>query len=142
MFLTKKGNGKLWDFLESTVGSLESFSEPVIHGQRGIWGWTTMKTLARFQRGRVGVVLRLWGNKVVGVSVGAPLVLGLMPEWEEPGYVDSEAFREEEVKLRLRWYLPKVGGSLALPAKKGRKLAVLMVPGSGIGDRDLSVGAT
>ena len=56
-----------------------------------------------------------------------------------PDYVDLQAFEEREVVLNAGtdWELP---GTLALPVKRGRFPAVVLVHGSGANDRDETIG--
>ena len=131
---------KIWSKIDSTLGPVEEFSSPELH-KDGILGTRTLKSLVRFQRGRHGVGIKFWGDKLVGVSFRAPITFGLVPEWEVPEYADERLFDEEEVSVRPYWLWPRVKGTLSVPKKKGRKPAVLMVPGSGIQDRDISIGA-
>ena len=141
LLLTEKRTKRIWSALDSSLGPVESFTSPELH-EHGRLGVRTMKSLVRFQRGRTGVSIKLWGDKVVGLSVHAPVTIGLSPKWEAPEYVDEWSFIEEEVNFRPYWVWPCVKGLLNVPKRKGRKAAVLLVPGSGMLDRDASIGAT
>lgn len=83
LLLTEKRTRKIWSGLESFLGPVETFTYPELH-KDGSLGVRTMKSLVRFQRGRMAVSIRLWGNKVVGLGVRAPVTIGLTPKWEAP----------------------------------------------------------
>ena len=140
LLLTETRTKKIWSGLDSLFGPVETFTFPELH-EDGRLGVRTMKSLVRFGRGRMAVSIRSWGDKVVGLGVHAPVTIGLAPKWEAPEYVDEDSFTEEEVGFRPYWVWPSVKGLLTLPRRKGRKATVLLVPGSGMLDRDASIGA-
>lgn len=140
LLIPKSNVRKLWAAIDSMLGPVESFTPPE-HHKDGVLGVRTLKSLVRFQRGKLGVSVKLWGDRVIGVNLHAPIAIGLTPKWEAPEYVDEGTLREEEICVRPFRVWPKVKGTLTVPKKEGRKPAVLMVPGSGPGDRDLSLGA-
>lgn len=139
--LTSKRVDILYSSLDSFLGAVEDFSKPEPH-EDGRFGVRSMKSLVSFQRGRLGVSIKLWGDKVIGVSVNAPVAMGLTPKWEAPGYVDEESFTEQEISFQPYWLWPSVKATLNVPKRTGRKPAVLLLPGSGMLDRDASIGAT
>lgn len=140
LFLSKRSATKLWSGIDSVLGPVESFTSPELH-EDGTLGVRTLKSLVRFRRAQLGVSVKLWGKRVIGVFAHAPVTMGLSPKWEAPEYVDEQAFREEEISVRPFLVWPSVKGTLTVPKGEGRKPAVLMVPGSGPGDRDSSLGA-
>jgi dienelactone hydrolase len=54
-----------------------------------------------------------------------------------PSYASREAYSEEEVTIGTAWALP---GTLSLPKAEGTHPAVILVGGSGPGDRDAGIG--
>ena len=138
--LTTKNTNKVFSTIDSALGPIESFPLPELHKDKPL-GVRVVKSLVRFNRGRLGVTISLWGNKVVGFSVDAPVSLVLTPKWEAPDYAHEESFTEEEVRVRPYRVWPSVKGTLNVPKREGKKAAVLLIPGSGVLDRDCSIGA-
>ena len=131
----------LLDTANFLLGPLESWTEPQVHQQGRV---TVYKTLANFQRGQQALTLKVWGNKALGVGVPAAMDVGLSPPWSTPAYADPSTFNEQEVTVRPYWLWPATKGTLNIPKseKPARKPAVLFVPGSGVLDRDATVGGT
>lgn len=127
------------DSLKSNLGSLESFGEPILH-RDGYF--RVMKSLVKFERARFGLTVNLWGDKVIGIGMHPPISVGLAPAWEAPEYVDETTFSDAEISVRFGPFRSKVAGTLTLPNNRFNIPAVLMVPGSGILDRDASLGST
>ena len=136
-FLSDKRGKELWSKIRAITGEPKSFARPALHEDGLI---RTTKALFTFERVRLGITVKLLGNSVIGVSMDAPVNLGLTPKWTAPSYVDEASFFDHEITLRGALW-SKIGGTLTLPKFKGRKAAVLMLPGSGPGDRDISIGA-
>lgn len=124
--------------IKTTLGAFESFDEPMIH-RDGYF--RVMKALVNFQKARFGVTVTLWGNSVVGIGIHPPISIGLTPAWQSPEYVEEASFTETEVSVRPRLLWRSVKGTLTLPNNGSNLPAVLMVPGSGILDRDCSLGS-
>lgn len=127
------------DSMRASLGPLESFGEPTLH-RDGYF--RVMKSLVKFQRARFGLTVNLWGDKVIGIMMHPPISIGLAPAWEAPQYVDNTAFSDTEISMRFGPFKSKVGGTLTMPINRFNVPAVLMVPGSGMLDRDASLGST
>ena len=69
-----------------------------------------------------------------------PSTIGLTSPWTPPPYVNESSFVEQDVSANAGWSTA-VKGTLTLPRKSGPHPAVIMLPGSGDGERDVSVGA-
>jgi hypothetical protein len=69
----------------------------------------------------------------------APITIGLTSPWTPP-YINESSFIEQDVSANAGW-LTAIKGTLTIPRKSGPHPAVIMLPGSGDGDRDVSVGA-
>lgn len=132
--LLRKGE----DMMKTMFGPMESFNEPDIHHDGY---FRVMKSLVIFQRARFGLTITLWGDKVIGIGIHPPISIGLAPAWEAPEYVDPSSFSEMEITVKFGPFKSAVRGSLTMPTTDRNFPGVLMVPGSGISDRDASLGS-
>lgn len=131
----------LLDLSNFLLGPLESWTNPELHKSGRV---TVYKTLANFQRSQVALTLSLWGTKATGIGVGDGMSLGLLPSWTPPTYISPSTFAEQELTVRPYWLWPATKGTLNLPSPDSptRKPAILLIPGSGPGDRDATIGGT
>ena len=136
--IPKKALDSAHKMMKAALGAFESFDQPMIH-RDGYF--RVMKALVKFQKARFGVTVTLWGNSVIGIGIHPPISIGLTPAWQSPDYVEEASFTETEIAVRPRSLWRSVKGTLTLPNNGSKLPAVLMVPGSGVLDRDCSLGS-
>lgn len=71
-------------------------------------------------------------------EIGGMRVLPYVPPYQLPSYATASAFRERQVTIAGQGW--SVGGTLTVPDGAGPFPAVLLVHGSGAGDRDGTIG--
>jgi uncharacterized protein len=124
----------IWSGLTSKFGALQGFEDARTE-QKG--GFEVVSVPARFARETIDLRVSIAQGKVVGFFL-APHQ-DAAKAWTPPSYADAAAFRDTD--LRLGAPPMTVGATLSLPVGRGPFPAVILVHGSGPGDRDETVGA-
>ena len=91
---------------------------------------------AAFQNQTIELLISIRDGTVVGLFVPPNAVA--VTKWQPPNYVDQTAFDSVDTSVGREPF--KLGATLTLPNAPGRHPAVILVHGSGPGDRDESVG--
>jgi hypothetical protein len=120
-----------WRGLTSSVGALESI-ERVRSDKLG--AYTTVLVTCAFEKTKLDAKVAYdAGHKVAGL-----FFLPAQEPWSPPPYAKPDAMVEREVTIgKDPWKLP---GTLTLPKGAAKVPAVVLIHGSGPGDRDESIG--
>jgi uncharacterized protein len=89
----------------------------------------------RLERMTVDLKVMVANGKVAGLLI-TPAATAPTQAWSPPAYVGSETFTTLDVAVGPT----SLGGTLSLPKADGRVPAVVLIHGSGPGDRDESIG--
>jgi uncharacterized protein len=122
----------MWDGLTQQVGQLQTLSDPRVTPHDSL---RIVDFAARFARQPLSIRI---------VLTPALRIAGLwfdrarLPEYHAADYIDTTKFTERDVTVG-HGPLP-LPGTLSVPALAGRHAAVVLVHGSGPGDRDESIG--
>jgi len=121
-----------WNSLPAIYGPLAEI-EPITRVE-SFESWTAVFVPLRFERGRLD-------TKVVFDAEGQVdgLFFVTSGTYRTPDYVASERFETSDVSVGSGWF--PVPGTLTVPVGTGPFPAVVLVQGSGPGDRDESIGA-
>jgi uncharacterized protein len=127
-----------WDSVLSEYGAFSSVGAPVTEAA-GSGVAALVKIPVSFARGEATVILttnsegQLAGLQLAPASAAEPI-----QPWQPPAYVDPGAFEEHDVTLGEGPLA--VPGTLSLPRAGGPHPAVVLLGGSGPGDRDETFG--
>jgi uncharacterized protein len=129
------------DFLQQRVSAeLKEFGQPQNIGQAvlGVDGTNQLVSFpVRFANTSIHVQFTLDGsNQVIGMYFRPP-DKPLPDAWKRPSYSKPESFRERELTIGSDTW--KLGGTLTVPASKGRVPGIVLVHGPGPNDRDESL---
>jgi dienelactone hydrolase len=89
----------------------------------------------RLERATIDLKIAVVGDKVAGFFI-APAAPAQSQAWSSPAYVDAGKFTALDATVGPS----ALGGTLSLPKSAGKVPAVVLIQGSGPGDRDESVG--
>lgn len=120
-----------WQSLVRSVGTLERCGAAKTSTSAG---YDIVILTCAFERGDIDVEIALDSRR----RVSGLFFLPSQPPYSPPSYAARDAVLREVTVGRDPWALP---GTLSLPAGKGPFPAVVLVHGSGPGDRDETVGA-
>jgi hypothetical protein len=117
-----------WAAALTEHGALIDVGEPTT--EQGV-----TRILLTFERGRRTLVMTIGGDGQLGSLQLAPASAAEpVTPWQQPSYVDTSSFDEQEVTLGSG-PLP-VSGTLSLPYQPGPLPAIVLLSGSGAHDRD------
>src|SRR5438067_5894322 len=122
----------LWDSLTKQAGP---FAKTLATRTEKRGPYQIVLVTCEFTKAKLDVRLSFDAEqKIAGLSIIPPA-----PPYQPPAYVQADKFRESEVKVGAGtpWELP---GTLSIPAGDGPFPAVVLVHGSGPGDRDETIG--
>jgi dienelactone hydrolase len=124
---------QLWNRLNGQVGS---FKRKVATRREDSGKFATVIVTCEFEKASLDVRMGFDNaGRIAGLNF-APAATAF--EYTPPGYVNPNAFSEKEVTVGTgEWALP---GTLSIPVGRGPFPAVVLVHGSGPGDRDETVG--
>lgn len=130
--LDEKRLAKLWTDLESRMGVFQSVARVKVE-EAGVYHRVNL--ICRFESGKLNILVVLNAQKQVAGLWFLPVKA---PKYEVPDYVDTTAFREQQVKFgSAGWQLP---GVFSIPENGSSFPAVVLVHGSGPNDRDETIG--
>lgn len=126
-----------WDATTGPLGTYTGIGEPVAEQAGG--GAVLVKVPVTFTDGGVTVLVSMArGGELVGLQLAPPTAMAPQPEWQPPSYVDTAAFTEHDVTLGTDDLA--VPGTVTVPRGATAVPAVVLLAGSGPGDRDGSYG--
>lgn len=99
----------------------------------------TVKIPVTFERGDMAVLVSVTdGGWLAGIQLAPASAAQPTEPWEPPAYADPRKFDEQDVTLGSDALA--VPGTLSLPRQPGPRPAVVLLAGSGPGDRDETMG--
>ncbi len=126
-----------WDGEIGRHGEVTSVGEPVTEPIRA--GVVVVKVPVACERGGLTVVVSVAETGVLaGLQLAPAEAAAPAPPWAPPPYADLSAFSEREVTVGAGALA--VPGTVSMPATPGRHPAVVLLAGSGPGDRDGTLG--
>ena len=126
-----------WQELTATHGSVVQIGTPSTEPAGA--DHTLVRIGVTCERGACAVLMVVdAARRLHGLQFAPPEAAEPSQPWEAPPYVDSAAFTEHEVTVgETPWATP---GTLSLPQSSSPGPAVVLLPGSGPSDRDVTMG--
>jgi hypothetical protein len=126
---------KVWNGVLQQGGAVREVAP--IRSDQAMSGGSLVIIPIRLERATIDLKIAVVGDKVAGFFI-APAAPAQSQAWSSPAYVDAGKFRALDVTVGPS----ALGGTLSLPKSAGKVPAVVLIQGSGPGDRDESVGRT
>jgi dienelactone hydrolase len=120
-----------WDVLEMSYGSVQTVGEPSISTRDKL---AIAVTAIQFERRKVGVKL-VFNQKA---EISGLFLVPPTPIYQTPDYVNPFTFYE--YKKSFTQAKLTINGMLTVPKKEGKYPLLIIVGGTAVGDKDLSIG--
>jgi hypothetical protein len=120
-----------WDVLEMSYGSVQTVGEPSISTRDKL---VIAVTAIQFERKKIGVKL-VFNQKA---EISGLFLVPPTPIYQTPDYVNPFSFYEYKKSFSLAKF--SMNGMLTVPKKEGKYPLLIIVGGTAVSDRDLSVG--
>jgi dienelactone hydrolase len=126
-----------WDAEIARQGAVTSIGEPVTEPKQS--GVVMVKVPVTCERGGLTVVMPVAETGVLaGLQLAPAAAAAPTPPWVPPPYADPATFTERETTLGTGTLA--VGGTVSMPTAPGPHPALVLLGGSGPGDRDGTIG--
>jgi dienelactone hydrolase len=120
-----------WDVLEMSYGSVQTVGEPSISTRDKL---VIAVTAIQFERKKIGVKL-VFNQKA---EISGLFLVPPTPIYQTPDYVNPFSFYEYKKSFSQAKF--SINGMLTVPKKEGKYPLLIIVGGTAVSDRDLSVG--